>query len=332
MNTTSPRTCSGQGHDYVVTAAVSIILVTLLVLLSTPGFGQVAGSHGARDLQEAFRNVAKEVKPAVVNVTAIRTVTTRNMAPNLEPFFENHPFREFFGDEFLRRFFGAQSAPEHYRQQGIGSGFIIDQRGYIVTNRHVIKGAEEILVTLEAKKQYKARLIAADSKTDVAIIKIDGGPFPHARLGNSKTLEVGDWVLAIGNPFGLMKTVTAGIVSAKGRSDVGILDFEDFIQTDAAINPGNSGGPLVNIDGQVVGMNTAIVTRQGRSVGNMGIGFAIPADIIRTVVDLAMAGKQPLARPKSIVPGKGAQPRRSPTPDEVFEREFPHGARTGRDI
>jgi serine protease Do len=199
-----------------------------------------------------------------------------------------------------------------------------------VTNRHVIRGADEILVTLEAKKQHKARLVAADSKTDVAIIKIEGGPFPHVKLGSAKTLEVGDWVLAIGNPFGLMKTVTAGIVSAKGRSDMGILDYEDFIQTDAAINPGNSGGPLVNIDGQVVGMNTAILSRSGG--GYMGIGFAIPVDIIRKVVDVATTAKQPLAAPKSNIPGRSPQPRRGPTRDELFEREFPPGARTGRDI
>jgi serine protease Do len=323
-----PRTYSGPGHANAVALAAVIVLVS--VLLCTPGFGQNVGSRGARELQEAFRTVAKDVKPAVVNVSAIRTVTTRNAAPQLDPLLENHPFREFFGDDFLRRFFGAPSVPERHRQQGIGSGFICDPRGYIVTNRHVIRGADEILVTLEAKKQHKARLVAADSKTDVAIIKIEGGPFPHVKLGSAKTLEVGDWVLAIGNPFGLMKTVTAGIVSAKGRSDMGILDYEDFIQTDAAINPGNSGGPLVNIDGQVVGMNTAILSRSGG--GYMGIGFAIPVDIIRKVVDVATTAKQPLAAPKSNIPGRSPQPRRGPTRDELFEREFPPGARTGRDI
>jgi serine protease Do len=193
----------------------------------------------------------------------------------------------------------------------------------------VIKGADEILVTLEAKKQFKARLVAADPKTDVAVLKIEGGPFPYAKLGTMRTLEVGDWVLAIGNPFGLMKTVTAGIVSAKGRSDMGILDYEDFIQTDAAINPGNSGGPLVNIDGEVVGMNTAILSRSG---GNMGIGFAIPIDIIRKVADVALTKKPTYSERKPAIPGKAPQKRPAPTPDEFFDREFPPGASNGRGI
>jgi len=256
-------------------------------------------------------------------------VASRGNIPQLDPFLENHPFREFFGDEFLRKFFGAPGPIERQKQQGIGSGFIFDPRGYILTSRHVIRGSEEILVTLEAKKQYKARVIAADPKTDVAVIKIEGGPFPYARLGSTRTLEVGDWVLAIGNPFGLMKTVTAGIVSAKGRSDMGILDYEDFIQTDAAINPGNSGGPLVNIDGEVVGMNTAILSRSG---GNMGIGFAIPIDIIKKVTNVALTKKPTYTERKPAVPGKALQPRPGLTPDELFDREFPRGASNGRGI
>jgi len=308
--------------------AAGALLTLISVLLYSPVFSQSTGLHSARGLQEAFRSVAKEVNPAVVNVSAIRTIATRNAVPQLDPFLENHPFREFFGDDFLKRFFGAPGVPERQRQQGLGSGFIFDPRGYIVTNRHVIKGADEVIVTLEAKKQYKARLIAADSKTDVAVIKIEGGPFPHVKLGSSKTLEVGDWVLAIGNPFGLMKTVTAGIVSANGRSDMGILDYEDFIQTDAAINPGNSGGPLVNIDGQVVGMSTAILSRSG---GYMGIGFAIPADIIKRVVDVAMT-QPPPGSPKGGILGKNPRQRRGPTPDELFDREFPPGVRSGGNI
>jgi serine protease Do len=283
-------------------------------------------------LQDAFRAVSKDVKPAVVNVSAVRTLTTKGAPPELEPFLENHPFREFFGDDFLRRFFGAQSMPGRQRQQGIGSGFLCDPRGYIITNRHVIAKADEIIVTLGTKKQYKARVITADPKTDVALIKIAGGPFPYVRLGTSRNLEVGDWVLAIGNPFGLMQTVTAGIVSAKGRSDMGILDYEDFIQTDAAINPGNSGGPLVNIDGEVVGMNTAILSSSaGR--GYMGIGFAIPVDIIRKVMDVAMNSKPPSTGPRNGMLGRTPQQqRRTPSADEQFERQFPSGVRSGRDI
>jgi serine protease Do len=309
--------------------AIVILVIVMLPVLGQPVFGQTKGLRGASELQQAFRAVVKEVKPAVVNVSATRLVASGGRVPNLDPFLENHPFREFFGDDFLRKFFGAPSPTERHKQQGIGSGFIIDPRGYILTSRHVIKGSDEILVTLEAKKQYKARVVAVDPKTDVAVLKIEGGPFPYAKLGSVRTLEVGDWVLAIGNPFGLMKTVTAGIVSAKGRSDMGILDYEDFIQTDAAINPGNSGGPLVNIDGEVVGMNTAILSRSG---GNMGIGFAIPVDIIRKVVDVAMTKKPNYTANRPAMRGKAPQHRPAPTPDELFDREFPRGASNSRGI
>jgi len=320
----------GLVRPNLIKLALAAILILILPISDlSPVFGQPAGSRGARELQDAFRAVARDVKPAVVNVSAVRVVASRGTVPQLDPFLENHPFREFFGDEFLRRFFGAPGPIERQKQQGIGSGFIFDPRGYILTSRHVIKGSDEILVTLEAKKQYKARVIAADPKTDVAVIKIEGGPFPYVRLGSTRTLEVGDWVLAIGNPFGLMKTVTAGIVSAKGRSDMGILDYEDFIQTDAAINPGNSGGPLVNIDGEVVGMNTAILSRSG---GNMGIGFAIPIDIIKKVTNVALTKKPTYTERKPAVPGKALQPRRGLTPDELFDREFPRGASNGRGI
>ena len=171
--------------------AFSLMLILILPLSDlAPGFAQRPTLRGARELQEAFRAVARDVKPAVVNVTATRIVASRNAVPELDPFLENHPFREFFGDEFLRRFFGAQGAIRRQRQQGIGSGFIFDPRGYIITGRHVIRGSSEILVTLGAKKQYKARVIEADPKTDVAILKINGGPFPYAKLGSARTLEV----------------------------------------------------------------------------------------------------------------------------------------------
>lgn len=313
-------------------AFAAMLILILPISDQSPVFGQPAGARGARELQEAFRAVARDVKPAVVNVTATRLVSPRNTIPQLDPLLENHPFREFFGDEFLRRFFGAPGPVERQKQQGIGSGFIFDPRGYVLTGSHVIKGANEIMVTLEAKKQYKARVVAADTKTDVAVLKIEGGPFPYAKLGTTRTLEVGDWVLAIGNPFGLMKTVTAGIVSAKGRSDMGLLDYEDFIQTDAAINPGNSGGPLVNIDGEVVGMNTAILSRGVGSVGNMGIGFAIPIDIIKKVADMAVTKKPAYSERKGGIPGRAPQKRPAPTPDEFFDSEFPPGASNGRGI
>ena len=282
--------------SWIRAASIIGVLMTFSVVNVPTAMGQSVASKGLKDLQETFRGIAKSVKPAVVNVSAIKVVTARNPMSELDPSLENHPFREFFGDEFFRRFFSAQPGIDRQKQQGVGSGFLFDSRGYILTNRHVIKGADEIQVTLDAKKKYKAKLIGADPKTDVAIIKIEGRDFPFAKLGDTETLEVGDWVLAIGNPFGLMQTVTQGIVSAKGRTKMGILDFEDFIQTDAAINPGNSGGPLVNIDGQVVGMNTAILSRSG---GYMGIGFAIPINLIKQSVNQVLAKKPAEPAPKN---------------------------------
>ncbi len=271
-------------------------------------------SKGLREFQDAFRTVVKNVKPAVVNVSSVKTVVARRQGPDLDPFFENHPFREFFGDEFLRKFFGAPNGSQRQRQTGIGSGFIFDPRGYIVTNRHVIKGADEIIVTLESEKKYRAKVVGEDPKTDVAIIKIDGKNLPYAPLGDSRSVEVGDWVLAIGNPFGLMQTVTAGIVSATGRNHMGILAKEDFIQTDAAINPGNSGGPLVNLEGKVIGINTAILSQSengGSFAGNMGIGFAIPVHLIKRLADPVLAGK-------SLAPPKPGPPQRSIGPGKQY--------------
>jgi serine protease Do len=293
------------------TALVVGFLIILPILGSSFALGQAVSNRGLRDLQEAFRFVARTVKPAVVSVSAVKIITARQAVPDLDPFFENHPFREFFGDESIRRFFGTPGGTQRYRQQGLGSGFIIDPRGYIVTNRHVIAGADEIQVTLEGKKKFKATVVGADPKTDVAVIKIDGQNLPSVKLGDSKTLEVGDWVLAVGNPFGFAQTVTAGIVSAKGRSDMGVLDYEDFIQTDAAINQGNSGGPLVNIEGEVVGLNTAIFSKSG---GSVGIGFAIPVNIIKKVVDAAFSKR--LAGPggNNRAPQRPFVPRKAPVP------------------
>ena len=321
------------GFNWSKTALVVGILIILPVLASSFALGQAVPSRGLRDFQEAFRAVARTVKPAVVSVLAVKTTSARQTVPDLDPFFKNHPFREFFGDEFFRQFFGAPGGTQRYRQQGLGSGFIIDPRGYIVTNRHVIVGADEIQVTLEGKKKFKATVVGADPKTDVAIIKIDGHNLPSVKLGDSKTLEVGDWVLAVGNPFGLMQTVTAGIVSAKGRSDMGILPYEDFIQTDAAINKGNSGGPLVNIEGEVIGLNTAIASTQEGSEGFVGIGFAIPVNVIKKVVDAALSkrlagpGGNNSAPQRPFVPHKAPAPSRQGQPPH--DRAAPglsHGA------
>lgn len=299
-NATSPHD-PAKRQD--LSPAGPFMLMGLIILtwtwVSVSPLGAQGTAKGLRELQDAFRSVARTVKPAVVNISTVKVAQVRNPMSELDPLMEHHAFREFFGDDFFRRFFGNQGPRESIRQQGLGSGFLFDPRGYILTNRHVIKGADEIMVTLEGGRKAKAKLVGADSRTDVAIIKIEGRDLPHARLGDSQTLDVGDWVLAIGNPFGLTQTVTSGIVSAKGRSKMGILEYEDFIQTDAAINPGNSGGPLVNIDGQVVGMNTAILSGSG---GYMGIGFAIPVDVIKQVISNAFSKKTAGDAPRRSVP------------------------------
>jgi serine protease Do len=223
---------------------------------------------------EGFTAVVKESMPAVVNISTTRVVKSQGAAP-----FMNDPFfKEFFGDEFSRQF----QVPKSRRESALGSGVIVDKRGYIITNNHVIAKADEIKVVLNDKREFKAKLIGTDPKTDVAVIKIKGDNLPVLPWGNSDNLQVGEYVLAIGNPFGLSQTVTMGIVSATGRANVGIADYEDFIQTDAAINPGNSGGALVNAKGQLVGMNTAIFSRSG---GYMGIGFAVPSNMAHKVME-----------------------------------------------
>jgi serine protease Do len=164
----------------------------------------------------------------------------------------------------------------------MGTGVIVSEDGYILTNNHVVRGADEVEVILSTNRRLKAKIVGTDKATDVAVLKVSAKGLAAARLGSSENMEVGDWVLAIGSPFGLDQTVTAGIVSAKGRANVGITDYEDFIQTDAAINPGNSGGPLVNLKGEVIGINTAIASRSG---GSSGVGFAIPSDMVRRVME-----------------------------------------------
>jgi serine protease Do len=223
---------------------------------------------------DTFSRLAERLKPAVVNISTTMVVKRPPMFGGMpSPFGEQGPFRDFWEDFF----FGGQM-PREFETKSLGSGFMFDKEGYIVTNNHVVRGAKEILVTLHNKEEYKAEVIGGDEKTDLALIKIDtGGELPVAALGNSDRLEVGEWVIAIGNPFGLAETVTAGIVSAKGRV-IGAGPYDDFIQTDASINPGNSGGPLFNFWGEVVGINTAIVA------GGQGIGFAIPINMAKEVV------------------------------------------------
>lgn len=228
-------------------------------------------------LQSAFVQVAKSVRPSVVQITTEKIVTYRYWDPfgDLDEFFRS-PLEEFFGIPRRRQ-------PKTYqkKQEGLGSGFIVDEEGYILTNNHVIEGVDKILVKLLGdEKKYEAKIIGTDSKTDLALIKINAGrPLPAVKLGDSDKIEVGEWVIAIGNPFGLEETVTVGVVSAKGRSGFGITQYEDFIQTDAAINPGNSGGPLVNLKGEVIGINTFIIAPYVAQ----GIGFAIPINLAKRV-------------------------------------------------
>ncbi len=240
----------------------------------------------ARDISTApasFADLVEKLKPAVVNISTTKIVRSGGKgqgAPFGDDFFE----RFFGGDDFFRKFFN--EAPRQYRQRSLGSGFIITRDGYILTNNHVVERADKIRVRLSSGKEYDARIIGKDAKTDLALIKITpAGNLPVVEFGDSDKLRVGDWVIAIGNPFGLEQTITAGIVSAKGRV-IGAGPYDNFIQTDASINPGNSGGPLFSMDGKVVGINTAIVA-QGQ-----GIGFAIPINMAKEILpDLKTKGK-----------------------------------------
>lgn len=227
----------------------------------------------------SFSDLAERVKPAVVNISTTKTYKGKGNS------FGRSPFNNYFGDDFFNRFFG--DVPQRdFKQRSLGSGFIISNDGYIFTNNHVVENTDKILVKISDGKEYEAKIIGTDPKTDIALIKIkpDNG-LPTVELGDSDALRVGEWVIAIGNPFGLEQTVTAGIVSAKGRV-IGAGTYDNFIQTDASINPGNSGGPLFNMQGKVIGINTAIVA-QGQ-----GIGFAIPINMANSILaDLKTKGK-----------------------------------------
>ena len=254
----------------------------LLGILVVTGSARFAFADAKDDIDvlsrssKAFSSVVKKVTPAVVHIRVEKTLDTAGgMTGGGDDFYNNPFFEQFFGPQFRRQ------QPRQFKQQGQGSGFIISKDGHILTNNHVVEGADSITVILSDKKEVKAKLIGTDPQTDIALLKIDDGDnLPVVALGDSDALEVGEWVIAIGNPFGLSQTVTVGVVSAKGRNRVGINDYENFIQTDAAINPGNSGGPLLNIHGEVVGINSALYTRSG---GYMGIGFAIPINMVKSI-------------------------------------------------
>lgn len=229
------------------------------------------------ETSKAFSEIVSAVSPAVVNIS-----TTKVFKRDSEPLFED-PFFDFFKP------FHDLRMPKKWKEQSLGSGVIVSSDGYIITNNHVVEKSDEIKVTLLDKRMFKGRIVGADPKTDIAIVKIDAANLPTIPWGDSEKLQVGEFVLAIGNPYGLSHTVTMGIISAVGRANVGIADYEDFIQTDAAINPGNSGGPLVNIKGELIGINTAIFSKTG---GYQGIGFAVPTNMVRPLMSqLIQKGK-----------------------------------------
>src|SRR5437588_4313478 len=229
----------------------------------------------AEALQSAFVSVAEHVRPAVVHISPVQMARRRRPPVAPGPFAEDPLLKDFFDQFFGPRGPGRR---EEFHQPGLGSGVIIDKRGYVLTNNHVVRGADGVLLRLASKREYQGRIVGADVTTDLAVIQFEPDvPVAVATLGNSDTLRVGEWAIAIGNPFGLDQTVTVGVISATGRADVGIATYENFIQTDASINPGNSGGPLVNLRGEVIGINTAIVAT------GQGIGFAIPANMVKRV-------------------------------------------------
>ena len=250
-----------------MTHFLRLILIFLASALCIAANAQPLSSTDARGLP-TLAPLVNEVTPAVVNIS----VVTR--AP-----MENNPL---FRDPFFRRFFGLPDQQQQ-REQAAGSGVIVDAaRGYVITNNHVIKDAERILITLKDRRQFNAKLVGTDPGTDIAVLQIEASGLSALKIGDSDNLQVGDYVLAIGNPFGVGQTVTSGIVSALGRSGLNIEGYEDFIQTDASINPGNSGGALVNLRGELIGINTAII---GPSGGNVGIGFAVPSNMARAVMN-----------------------------------------------
>jgi Do/DeqQ family serine protease len=261
-------------------------IILLAFLLTLPVTAQQNFSAPERtvpqnrqQLTQSFAPVVERTAPSVVNVFGKRIPDrSRNVAM----------------DEFMRRYFGEQSPPQR-GQSSLGSGVIIDPSGLVMTNHHVIEGMNEVRVVLSDKREFEAQIVLRDPRTDLSVLKLKGqGPFPPIELGDSEKLMVGDLVLAIGNPFGVGQTVTQGIVSALARTQVGVSDYQFFIQTDAAINPGNSGGALVDMQGRLIGINTTIFSRSG---GSHGIGFAIPASMVKSVADSARMGSQTVRRP-----------------------------------
>jgi Do/DeqQ family serine protease len=259
--------------------AVALVLTSAAGVAAAQDTRVVPSSPG--QMQLSFSPVVRRVSPAVVNVYAARVVENRN--PLLD-------------DPLFRRFFGGPGGPRDQVQRSLGSGVIVDNSGLIVTNNHVIENADQVKISLADKREFEAEIVLKDSRSDLAVLRLKEAHerFPAIELTDSDALQVGDIVLALGNPFGVGQTVTHGIVSAVARTQVGITDYQFFIQTDAAINPGNSGGALVDVSGRLVGINTAIFSRSG---GSQGIGFAIPANMVRAVIASAKGGATVVQRP-----------------------------------
>ncbi len=269
-----------------ITTIIALLLLPLAFSTAFSGASDVPDISVLEQTGKAFSQVAKAATPAVVFIRVEKVIE----ADMRQPRGYNDP-HGFFGDDMLERFFRYHGQPQRrFRQEGAGSGFIITKDGYILTNSHVVGDADRIRVKLHDGREFDAKRIGSDKRSEVAVIKIDtDDDLPTVALGDSSALDVGEWVVAVGNPFGLTETVTAGIVSALGRNNIGIADYENFIQTDAAINPGNSGGPLLNIKGEVIGINTAIYSQSG---GYMGVGFAIPINMAENIKEqLVKSGK-----------------------------------------
>ena len=271
--------------------AIAFALLGLLALLAGPATAQGVPESRAQ-IKLSYAPLVKKAAPAVVNIYAKRLIRRQGRGS----LFDDPIFNRLFGDFPFRGF------PRERLENSLGSGVIVRADGLIVTNDHVIDKAQEITVVLSDRREFDAQLVVADKRTDIAVLRVETGgeALPHLKLGDSDALEVGDLVLAVGNPFGVGQTVTSGIVSALARTSVGISDFRSFIQTDAAINPGNSGGALLAMNGRLIGVNTAIYSRDG---GSLGIGFAVPSNMVRRILDSAVSGK-PLVRPWLSFTGK----------------------------
>ena len=266
-------------QSYTSSLRKRVVKAVIMTVISVMVFLPFATAASAKSVPDSFASIVKKASPSVVYISTKKIIKRRYHSP----FGQNDPLGDLF-----ERFYGDRM-PRNIPQTGLGTGFIIDKDGYILTNNHVVDSVDEIKVTLEDNSVFEAKIIGRDPETDIALIKIDGAKnLKPLELGDSDKLEVGDWVIAIGNPYGLGHTVTAGIVSAKYRNNVMGGSFDNFIQTDASINPGNSGGPLMNIEGQVIGINSAIYSQTG---GSVGIGFAIPINMAKDILPMLKTGK-----------------------------------------